>query len=139
MPTILAHIKTKPGKATRFESILRELVVHTRSSEPNCLRYEYWRGAAPERYYALLSFVDSRAFYEHQASEYHERFVPELLDMFEEFSMEYVDPVENGGSNLPLTANAPLSSSDSAALKDQAQKYPISTQPWWSAMRKESP
>ena len=69
MPTILAHIKTKPGKTTRFETILRELVAHTRSSEPNCLRYEYWRGAASERYYALLSFVDSRAFYEHQASE----------------------------------------------------------------------
>lgn len=49
MPTILAHIKTKPGKSTRFESILRKLLVHTRSSKPNCLRYEYGRGAAPDR------------------------------------------------------------------------------------------
>ena len=139
MPTILAHIKTKPGKSSRFETILRELVQHTRSSEPNCLRYEYWRGATPDRYYALLSFVDSRAFYEHQASEYHERYVPELLDMFEEFSLEYVDPVENGGSDLPLTANAPLTAGDSPALKEQAVKYPISTQAWWSALRTVSP
>lgn len=138
MPTILAHIKTKAGMTTRFETILRELVAHTRSSEPNCLRYEYWRGAASERYYALLSFVDSRAFYEHQASEYHERYLPELLDMFEEFSLEYVDPVENGGSGLPPTANAPLGLNDSAALKEQAVKYPISTPTWWSALRKES-
>jgi quinol monooxygenase YgiN len=135
MPTLLVRMQVKAGKAARYEEILRELVKDTKANEPGCLRYEYWRGAEPNAYYCLLSFTDTHAFYVHQSSEYHETYLPELFEMFDGFSIEYVDPIERGGSQLPLTQDVPLAADASARMKEAVAKYPIAVQAWWSALR----
>lgn len=135
MPTLLVRMQVKPGKDRRYEEILRELVKDTQANEPGCLRYEYWRGAEPNAYYCLLSFTDTQAFYVHQSSEYHEQYLPELFEMFDGFSIEYVDPVERGGSGLPLTQDVPLAPDVSGRMKEAAAKYPIAVQAWWAALR----
>jgi quinol monooxygenase YgiN len=135
MPTLLVRMQVKAGKAARYEEILRELVKDTKASEPHCLRYEYWRGAEANAYYCLLSFTDTRAFYLHQSSEYHEQYLPELFDMFDGFSIEYVDPIERGGAGLPLTHDTPLPPDAPARMKDAVAKYPIAVQALWAALR----
>lgn len=135
MPTLLVRMQVKAGKAARYEEILRALVADTKAHEPDCLRYEYWRGAEPNAYYCLLSFTDTRAFYVHQSSEYHEAYLPELFEMFDGFSIEYVDPIERGGSGLPLTQDVPLPAGAPGRMKEAAEKYPIAVQAWWAALR----
>jgi quinol monooxygenase YgiN len=129
------RVPSADSNAARYEEILRELVKDTNTHEPDCLRYEYWRGAEPNAYYCLLSFTDTRAFYLHQASEYHEQYLPELFDMFDGFSIEYVDPIERGGSGLPLTHDTPLAPDAPAPMKEAVAKYPIAVQAWWAALR----
>lgn len=135
MPTLLVRMQVKAGKARRYEEILRELVKDTQASEPDCLRYEYWRGAEPNAYYCLLSFTDTHAFYVHQSSEYHEQYLPELFEMFDGFSIEYVDPIERGGSGLPLTQDVPLAPDVSGRMQEAVARYPIAVQQWWAALR----
>ena len=135
MPTLLVRMQVKPGKARRYEEILRELVKDTQANEPGCLRYEYWRGGEPNAYYCLLSFTGTHAFYLHQSSEYHEQYLPELFEMFDGFSIEYVDPIERGGSGLPLTQDVPLAPGVPGRMKEAVAKYPIAVQTWWSALR----
>lgn len=135
MPTLLVRMQVKAGKAARYEEILRALVADTEAHEPDCLRYEYWRGAEANAYYCLLSFRDTRSFYVHQSSEYHEKYLPELFEMFDGFSIEYVDPIERGGSGLPLTQDVPLGPDASARMKEAVAKYPIAVQAWWAALR----
>jgi quinol monooxygenase YgiN len=135
MPTLLVRMQVKTGKAARYEEILRELVKDTQAHEPGCLRYEYWRGAEPDSYYCLLSFTDTQAFYVHQSSEYHEQYLPELFEMFDGFSIEYVDPVDRGGAGLPLTQDVALPPDAPPRMQEAVAKYPIAVQAWWAALR----
>ena len=70
MATILAHLEVHPGRA-EWEVIMADMVRQTFEQEEQVLRYEYFKGQEPLHYY-LLSFEDKRAFYLHQASDYHE-------------------------------------------------------------------
>lgn len=132
MPTLLVHMQIKPEHIVRFEEILRDLVLETERHEKDCLRYEYWRGTEVGQYYCLLAFPSSVAFYEHQASPYHDKYAPEFGPMFASFRIEYVDPLSGGGSGLPRASAEPLSAGAEARLRDAEQKYPIDLQAWWT-------
>lgn len=43
---VVARFVPKPNEAARVEAILRGMVASTRQ-EPGCLRYDFYRGAAP--------------------------------------------------------------------------------------------
>jgi quinol monooxygenase YgiN len=91
MATLLCHIEINPGKEPEFEAVMKEMYRRTHSEEPDCVRYEYYRGARPNTYYSLLSFTDRKAFLEHQISDYHEGF--DFASMIKSLEMEWVDPV----------------------------------------------
>ena len=59
MATLLCHIEINAGKEREFELVSAEMYRRTHAEEPDCLRYEYFRGAQPNSYYGLLSFADS--------------------------------------------------------------------------------
>ena len=136
MATVLAHVKIRAGKAQRFEEIQSDLVRHTHASEPKMLRYEFWRGAEPDRYYVLLAFENNLGFYEHQASDYHERYTDELYEIFENMRLEWIDPVADGGSGLPPTEDPPLPEGMPATILGHREGYPIELQDWWRLMRR---
>lgn len=131
MPTLLTHILVKPHAQERWEEILRDMVRHTHAEEPGCLRYEYWRGQEPGRYYAFLSFGDVEAFYAHQASEYHDHYLDDFADMFSDMRLEWIDPVTDGGSGLPRTLSAVLNDDAPTKLRAQLALYPILVAQWW--------
>jgi quinol monooxygenase YgiN len=131
MVTLLAHIKVKPGRAHRFEEILRDMVAQTKASEPDCLRYEYWRGAEENFYYCLLSFTSKIDFYNHQNSDYHEGYLEEFGACFADLRLEYIDPVADGGSGLGATHDPALPADASDLLRSAAEKFRITIQPWW--------
>lgn len=135
MPTLLTHIHVHETEIGRWEEVLRLMVAHTHQSEPDRLRYEYWRGAEPGRYYALLSYPTAHAFYAHQASSYHDAFLDDFARMFSEMRLEWVDPVESGGSGLPSTRDDPLPADTPEKIRDQLALYPILIPDWWGDAR----
>ena len=111
---------------------MKEMYRRTHAEEPNCVRYEYFRGARPNMYYSLLSFTDRLAFLAHQASDYHEGY--DFASMIKNLEMEWVDPV-TGASTLIPTESGELPESASEAICAAAEIYQIEVQPWWQQHR----
>ena len=122
MATLLAHITVRPGAEAEFESLARRLYERTHSTETDVLRYEYWRGADERSYYTLLSFVDHRAFIEHQASDHHESASPELGRLIEHLRLEWLDPLD-GASALPATEMQPVPAGADDLTIDYTERY----------------
>lgn len=132
MATILAHIKIFAGREQQFEDIIKPLYEATHRLEPDCRRYEYWRGAEPGRYYCLLSFRDFTAFMEHQASDHHE--APDFPALLEEIRLEWLDPIQ-GASDLVTTRPQALPDDASALMKEYAKSHEVQVQDWWLPLR----
>jgi quinol monooxygenase YgiN len=132
MATLLCHIEINPGKEDEFEAVMKEMYRRTHSEEPNCVRYEYFRGARPNMYYSLLSFTNRFAFLQHQASDYHEGF--DFASMIKNLEMEWVDPV-TGASPLIPTESGELPQSAGEDIRAAAEIYQIEVQPWWHPHR----
>lgn len=129
MATILAHIDIKPGKEAEWEAIMADMVSQTFAHEDAVLRYEYFKGQQPNRYYCLLSFEDKWAFYVHQASDYHEGH--DFESVIAGFELEYLDPVR-GACELPPTLNPPLPNDASEITRRTEGLFPIAMADWWS-------
>ncbi len=130
MATLLAHIQVKEGREAEFEAIAEGLYRTTRESEPDCLRYEYWRGAQPGHYYSLLSFRDFHAFLRHQVSDHHEEASPRIGDTCEAVRLEWVDPVA-AASELPATRMQELPEGADEKTARYHQIFAAVVQEWW--------
>ena len=135
MATILAHITVKEGSEARFEQLARDLYHGTHTTETGVRRYEYWRGAEPRTYYTLLSFDDFQTFITHQTSDHHEDASPGLGDVFESFSLEWVDPIE-GASDLVPTEMQAAPDDASPLAKEYTDRFAAQVASWWSGMRR---
>ena len=133
MATLLCHIEINPGKEQDFEAVMKEMYRRTHAEEPNCIRYEYYRGAQPNTYYSLLSFTDRFSFLQHQISDYHEGY--DFAAMIKSLEMEWVDPVADA-SPLIQTESGELPDTASETIKTAAQTYVINVQSWWQQHRK---
>ena len=132
MATLLCHIEINPGKEQEFEAVMKEMYRKTHAAEPNCIRYEYYRAAQPNKYYSLLSFSDNQAFLEHQISDYHEGY--DFAAMIKSLEMEWVDPVTDASPLIPTEAGD-LPGDASESLKTAAATYVIQVQSWWKQYR----
>ncbi|MCB1688006.1 MAG: antibiotic biosynthesis monooxygenase [Halioglobus sp.] len=132
MATLLCHIEINPGKEEEFEEVMKEMYRRTHAEEPNCVRYEYFRGARPSFYYCLLSFTDRLSFLQHQISDYHEGF--DFASMIRSLEMEWVDPV-TGASPLIPTESSGLPEGASESIKSAAEMYQVVVQSWWQQHR----
>jgi quinol monooxygenase YgiN len=131
MATLLAHIQIKPGKEEKWEAIMRDMVHHTFATEEGVLRYEYWKGHEENSYYCLLSFKDKWAFYHHQMSDHHEGH--DFADVLAGIKLEYIDPVEGAGGDLPHTTDPALPADASENMKIAQERFPLTIPGWWSA------
>lgn len=134
MATLLAHIKVKPGMASRFEDISRKLYAESHAKETRILRYEYFRGAEPDTFYTLLSFDSFVGFLEHQTSDHHEIAAPSIGEVVEAIKLEWVDPLQ-GGSPLPPTNNEAVAADAAELTKRYAERYAPHVADWWLAQR----
>ena len=134
MATILAHIVVRPGTEERFEAIARELHESTHRHETDVLRYEYWRGAQPRRYYTLLSFTDEHGFLDHQVSEHHEDAGRQLGDVIESIDLEWVDPVD-GAADLPRTVALAVPEDASERWLAYHARQGVAEADWWATLR----
>lgn len=132
MATLLCHIEINPGKEPEFEAVMKEMYRRTHAEEPNCVRYEYFRGAQPGKYYSLLSFTDSVSFWEHQISDYHEGF--DFASMIKSLDMEWLDPVTDASPLIPTESTSPPEGS-SDLIQTAAETYVIAVQSWWKNYR----
>ncbi len=135
MATVLVHIRVRAGAEREFERLSRSLYLQTHRDEPNVRRYEYWRGAEPGLYYALISYDDFDGFLAHQTSAHHEAASPELGKVIETLELEWVDPIAEA---------SPLTPSDMSPLRDDAselavryhKRFAIEVKDWWLNMRR---
>jgi quinol monooxygenase YgiN len=132
MATLLCHIEINPGKELEFEAVMKEMYARTHAEEPNCVRYEYFRGAQPNKYYCFLSFTERLSFLEHQVSDYHEGF--DFAAIINSLEMEWIDPVADASPLIP-TESGELPDTASDAINTAAEIYAINVQSWWQQYR----
>ena len=132
MATFLAKIKIFEGKEAEFEEVSRMMFEATHRTEPQCRRYEFWRGAEPRFYYCLESFDDFLAFMNHQTSDHHE--APDFGSLLEEIELEWLDPVQ-GASDLVPTEAQELPADADELTRSKAIGHTVVMQAWWDALR----
>ena len=134
MSTLIAHITIAEGREAAFEAMAQELFEISTRVEPRLRRYEYWRGAEPRTYYAIVACDDFRAFIAHQTSDHHESLAPLLGTVIESIRLEFVDPVQ-GASELPRTEmQDPLPGADDLTVK-YSSRYEAKIADWWLPLR----
>ena len=57
--------KVKPGIEAQVEALLREMAAETLAKDAGCLRYEWYRGAAPQTYVLIERWTDGAAVQAH--------------------------------------------------------------------------
>jgi quinol monooxygenase YgiN len=134
MATLLAHIRVRPGMEARFEQLATELFQATHANERAVRRYEYFRGADPGTYYALLSFDDYHGFLEHQSSDHHEVAVPGLGEVSESTRLEWIDPIQQASPLVP-TDHQPLPDDASPVAAHYHERFGDITADWWRGLR----
>ena len=134
MSTLLAKIQIHPGMEADFEDVMAFMYRQTHGTEEEVLRYEYWRGREPGFYYCLLSFPDAAAFWRHQGRDHHEGQMQRFSECIAALDLEIIDPVQQA-SPLPPTVAGELAPDASPALREQAQRFPITLAQWWRALR----
>jgi quinol monooxygenase YgiN len=134
MATLLAHIKVRPGMEGRFEELAAQLFQATHANERAVRRYEYFRGADPGTYYALLSFDDYHGFLEHQASDHHETAAPGLGEVTESMRLEWIDPIQQA-SPLTPTDHQPLPDDPLPVAVRYHERFGDITADWWRGLR----
>ena len=132
MATFLAKIKIFEGKEAEFEETARMMYEATHLHEPNCVRYEYWRGAEPRTYYCMESFDNFMSFMKHQTSDHHE--APDFASMLEAIELEWIDPIQ-GASALVSTEHMDVPDDADELMKQYAATHPVVMQDWWNALR----
>lgn len=82
--TFIATLVIKAGKESRFEQIQKELSQLTHENEPGTIVYDILKSRTKERTYVVYSrFKDEAAFQVHQASSFHDRLVPPIMECVE--------------------------------------------------------
>lgn len=82
--TFIATLVIKTGKEAEFERLQQELSHLTHDSEPGTLVYDVLKSRTKERTYVVYGrFRDEAAFQTHQASPFHDRLVPPIMDCVE--------------------------------------------------------
>lgn len=95
MPGFIAKLVVKEGCEAEFERLQDELARLTEEHEPGTEVYDVIRHQeSPRTYVCYARFKDQAAFDEHQASSFHERLVPPILDcLAEDMELSFYDGV----------------------------------------------
>jgi quinol monooxygenase YgiN len=134
MATCLVSMRIREGEAEAFEALARSLYADSTGKEPGMIRYEYWRGREPNRYYCLESFDDYAAFLAHETAPHHEAAAEPIMALIEQFDLEWVDPVA-GASPLPATREFSPPAAATERERLYAEMFPLSLLAWWLRLR----
>jgi quinol monooxygenase YgiN len=134
MIVLHANITVVAGGEAAFEALARRLIVATLRAEPGVRRYEYFRLAEPRHYLTVLAFDGHEAFIEHQASEHHVALTNEMRDLFEDISLERVDPVDVTAADDPgALASVGADVLEQRRVRYRA-RYPFPAADWWGTI-----
>ena len=132
--TLLAHVKIKQGFEDHWEAIAQKVFSATHDNEVGCVRYEYWRGSKPRTYYVLLSFQSFDDFMIHQVADYHHN--TDFRDCFEDFTLEWVDPLENASPLTQSDTSGKTSVDKGEVWNNYVRNHSSETPEWWLKQRK---
>lgn len=136
MSTLLAKAKLKPQFEDFFEDIARVVFQATHDNESAMVRYEYFRGTDDRTYYVLLSFENFEGFMEHQVADYHHNV--DFMDCFEEFRLEWVDPIEGVSPLVQSETQGTLDDSRDDRWNQYVENHSEVTPKWWLSQRASS-
>lgn len=93
MSTFIAKLVVKDGREGEFEKLQQELSNLAHEKEPDTLVYDVIKHTEQARTYVVYArFKDEAAFEYHQATDFHERLVPLIMDCLAgEMELEFFD------------------------------------------------
>lgn len=87
--------RVNPGMERSFEEIARELAANTRANDEGCLRYEWYRAAAPQTYILIERWTDRAAVEAHLKAAHIAALTPRIREcVSEKFSVMQVTLLE---------------------------------------------
>ena len=135
MATLLSYIKVKEGQEAAYEDMQATLYDETHAREPDCRRYEFFRGPERGEYYALLSFDDFQAFLVHQSSEHHEDFGAKFGNIIDDHWVKWVDPMDRGSAGLVPTNPQEPQADATDLMIENSRSMAIEVPDWWREQR----
>jgi quinol monooxygenase YgiN len=72
--------RVNPGMEQAFEALARRLTTNTLANDEGCLRYEWYRGAAPQTYILIERWTDMAAVQAHLKAAHIAALMPEILE-----------------------------------------------------------
>jgi quinol monooxygenase YgiN len=94
---VIVRFFPKQGSEARVESILREMVVHTRN-EPGCRRYDLYRSApaSAEHTFALIEqYADQAAIQAHRETPHYKAYRASIMELLAKpIDVAIVDPLD---------------------------------------------
>ena len=93
MTCFIARLTVKPGREAEFERLQQELSQLTHQNEPNTYVYDVIRHRTePGVYVVYARFKDEASFQHHQATPFHDRLVPPIVDTLAgEMDLQFFD------------------------------------------------
>jgi quinol monooxygenase YgiN len=91
--TFIATLVVKAGMEERFEKLQAELSELTHAKEPDTLAYDVIKHRTEPRTYVVYArFRNEAAFQLHQATTFHERLVPPIVEcLAKDFAIAFYD------------------------------------------------
>ncbi len=79
--SFIAKLVAKPEKAANLEALQTELRALVHAHEPDCEIYELFKALdEPFTYFCIATFKSEAAFDHHMGIDFHDSFVPPILD-----------------------------------------------------------
>ena len=97
---VIARFFPKPGSEARVESILREMVIHTRN-EPGCRRYDFYQSSAAstEKAFGLIEqYADQAAIQAHRETAHYKAYRANIMELLAKpIDVAILDPLDAHG------------------------------------------
>lgn len=127
MITLMTRQKIRPHRVADYIALQKDLWQKTQA-EPNMVRYEHFRTSEENVFTSILSFRSYADFLDHQVVDYHHNV--DWGDMFEEISLQWVDPLE-GANDLEHT-EIKLPQTITELMQPYVDMLPPEQPQWWS-------
>jgi quinol monooxygenase YgiN len=95
MIDVIATQRVNAGMEAAFEALAKELTANTISRDKGCLRYEWYRGDAPQTYILIERWSDQAAVQAHLSADHLAALMPRYRDCVpEKFSVTRLARIE---------------------------------------------
>lgn len=99
MVDMIVTQRVKPGMEQAFEALARQVAENTLANDEGCLRYEWYRGEAPQTYILIERWTEMAAAHTHLKSAHLAALAPKIRECVPEmFSVMLLTRLEEAAA-----------------------------------------